>query len=143
MDFLQLLIQISEIFHTSITRYKREVIGQSKYSDITVNQLIYLEAIFHLGGPTMSQLADHLNLSRASASIAVQRLIKNGLAAKTQSSDDSRVYYVNLSKEGTKLIEAEVKAFAEFADRIKSALSDDEVKQLVEIFKKVVANAKK
>jgi DNA-binding MarR family transcriptional regulator len=140
MDFVQVLIQISEIFHTSITRYKREVIGQSKYSDVTVNQLIYLEAIFHLNGPTVSMLADHLNISKASASIGVKRLIANGLAAKTQSPDDSRVQYVHLSREGMELIEAEVKAFADFADRVKSALTDDEVKQLVEIFQKVVSH---
>ncbi|MBN2224709.1 MAG: winged helix-turn-helix transcriptional regulator [Deltaproteobacteria bacterium] len=142
MDIIQLLIQITEIFHTSITRYKQEIVGRGKYSNVTVNQLIYLEAIFHLGGPTVSGLADHLKISKASASIGVQRLIKNGLVAKTQSADDSRVQYIHLSPEGTELIEAEVKAFADFADRVKDALTDDEVKQLVEIFGKVVSHGR-
>jgi DNA-binding MarR family transcriptional regulator len=139
MEFIQLLVQISEILHGYITRYKEEFIGKSKYSDVTVNQLIYLEAIFHLGDPTLSELADHLRISRASASVGVGKLAAAGLAQKTRSSADSRVHHVRLTKEGSALIQAEVKALSAFADRIKEALSEDEIKTLTEIFQKVVA----
>ncbi len=140
MEFIHLLIRINEIFHGYITRYKEEFIGKSDYSDVTVNQLIYLEAIFQLGDPTVSRLADHLRISKASASIGVGKLIRSGLVEKTQSADDSRVHHVSLSGEGRKLIQAEVKALAAFADRIQGSLSDDEIKQLVHIFQKVVSD---
>ena len=142
MEFIQLLVQINEIFHSYITRYKEEFIGSSKYSDVTVNQLIYLEAIFHLGNPTVSELADHLKISRASASVGVGKLVKSGLAQKTQSADDSRVHHVGLSKEGSALIQAEVKALSAFAEKITGALSEDEIKTLVEIFQKVVSKSR-
>ena len=142
MEFIHLLIRINEIFHGYITQYKEEFIGKSDYSDVTVNQLIYLEAIFQLGSPTVSRLADHLRISKASASIGVAKLINSRLVEKTQSADDSRVHYVHLSGEGKKLIEAEVKAMAAFAERIQGRLSDDEVRQLVRIFQKVVSDKK-
>lgn len=143
MEIIQLLIQINEVFHTHITRYKAEFIGTSNYSDVTVNQLVYLEAIATLGSPTVSQLAGHLKISRASASIGVAKLIAAGLAVKHRSADDSRVQHLALSKEGGALIAAEVKALSAFAENITGALSDEEIETLAEIFRKVLAHSKK
>jgi DNA-binding MarR family transcriptional regulator len=139
MEFIKLLIQINEIFHRSMRRYKEEIIGRGDYADVTINQLIYLEAIFQLDNPTVSDLADHLDVSRASASIGVRKLIESNLATKTRSTDDHRIHHIGLSEQGTRLIEAEVRALSDFQERVTSALSDEEVAQLVEIFKKIVS----
>lgn len=142
MEFIQLLIQINEIFHSSMKQYKEEIIGKGDYSDVTINQLIYLEAIFQLDSPTVSELADHLKVSKASASIGIQKLIKSGLAEKTRSPDDHRIHHIALSDNGTKLIQAEVRALSDFSERVKGALSDDEVKVLIEIFNKIISQYK-
>jgi len=139
MEFIKLLVQINEIFHRSMRQYKEEIIGRGDYTDVTINQLIYLEAIFQLGNPTVSDLADHLDVSKASASIGVRKLIESGLATKTRSTDDHRVHYIGLSEKGNSLIEAEVRALSDFQERVTSVLSDEEVTQLVEIFKKIVS----
>ncbi len=140
MQFEQVLIQINEIFHESITQYKEEMVGKSEFSDITVSQLFYLEAIYHLHNPTLSQLADHLKVSKASATAAVQKLIRKGLVSKTQSSTDQRVYHVHLSGAGERLIEAEMRALSEFAGNIKKSLTAHERKQLVKIFQKIISH---
>jgi len=142
MEFIKLLIQINEIFHSSMKQYKEEIIGKGDYSDLTINQLIYLEAIFQLGSPTTSELSDHLKVSKASVSIGVQKLIKSGLVEKTQSPDDQRIHYINLSEEGKKLIDAEVRALADFSEKVRSALSDEEVSKLIEIFNKIISQYK-
>lgn len=134
-----MLVQINEIFHRSMKQYKEEIIGKGDYSDVTINQLIYLEAIFQLENPTVSDLADHLDVSRASASIGVRKLIESGLATKSQSVDDHRIQHIGLSDKGIKLIEAEVRALSDFSDKVKSVLSDEEVSRLVEIFTKIVS----
>jgi DNA-binding MarR family transcriptional regulator len=139
MEFEQILLQINEIFHKSITQYKQEVIGKSEFSDVTVSQLFYLEAIYQLDSPTLSELADHLKVSKASATSAVQKLVKKGLAEKVQSSADQRVHYVHLSNDGLRLIEAEMHAMTGFADNITESLSDSETRQLMEIFQKIIA----
>lgn len=139
MEFIKLLIQINEIFHRSMRRYKEEIIGKGEYADVTINQLIYLEAIFQLDNPTVSDLADHLDVSRASASIGVRKLIECGLATKAQSAEDHRVHHIGLSERGTRLIEAEVRAVSDFSERVQSALSDEEVTTLISIFKKIVS----
>ena len=139
MEFIKLLVQINEIFHRSMKQYKEEIIGKGDYSDVTINQLIYLEAIFQLENPTVSDLADHLDVSKASASIGVRKLIENELAQKTQSTDDHRIHYINLSEKGTRLIQAEVRALSDFSENIKSVLSEEEIERLIEIFKKIVS----
>ena len=140
MEFEHLLIQINEIFHKSIMRYKEEVLGKSTFSDVTISQLYYLEAVFHLGNPTLSELAEHLKVSKASATAGVQKLIKNGLAQKVRSSEDHRVFHVHPSADGLKLLEAEVHALTDFTEKIKRALSDKELQSLKTIFKKIIAN---
>ena len=139
MEFIKLLVQINEIFHRSMRRYKEEIVGKGDYTDVTVSQLIYLEAIFQMDSPTVSDLADYLDVSRASASIGVRKLIESGLATKTQSADDHRIHHVTLSERGTRLIEAEIRALSDFQERVTSALSDEEVAQLIEIFTKIVS----
>jgi len=139
MEFIKLLVQINEIFHRSMKQYKEEIIGKGDYSDVTINQLIYLEAIFQMDNPTVSDLADHLEVSKASASIGVRKLIKSGLAYKTQSLNDHRINYISLSEDGTRLIEAEVRALSDFSEKVKSALSEEEITHLIEIFKKIVS----
>ncbi|MBN1574778.1 MAG: winged helix-turn-helix transcriptional regulator [Deltaproteobacteria bacterium] len=140
MEFIQLLIRINEIVHASMRRFKEEIIGGGDYPEVTVNQLIYLEAIFQLGSPTVSELADHLKVSKASASVGIGKLIKSGLADKTISLQDRRIHHISLSGDGKRLIEAEVRALTEFSERVRGALSDDEAKVLIEIFKKILSN---
>lgn len=140
MEFIQLLIRINEIVHASMRRFKEEIIGRGDYPEVTVNQLIYLEAIFQMESPTVSDLADHLKVSKASASVGIGKLIKSGLAEKTTSPEDRRIHHISLSGEGKRLIEAEVKALSEFSERVRSALTEDEAKVLIEIFKKILSN---
>ena len=142
MEFENLLIQIAEILHKSIDEYKQEIVRQSKYSDLTLSQQFYLEAIFQLGKPTLSELAQHLKISKASATTGVQKLIGKGLAIKNQSERDQRVFHVLLTDDGNKLMAAEIQAISDFTDKLENSLSDQEKKQLIRIFKKIIANYK-
>lgn len=142
VEFEKLFIQITEIFHQSIKQYKEKLLGTSRFSDVTLSHLFYLEAIYHLENPTLTELADHLNVSKASATAGVQKLIKKGLARKVQSSADQRVYHVSLSRDGMKLIEAEIHAFADFAENIKSSLTESEIRQLTNIFQQIIKHSR-
>ena len=103
-----------------------------------MSQLFYMEAVYHLGNPTLSELAAHLKISKASPTVVVQKLIEKGLVAKVRSEADQRVFHVRLSGRGRQLIEAEVNALADFAERIKQSLSKEEIKRLSRIFQKIV-----
>ncbi len=140
MEFEKLLIQINEVLHKSIQKYKQEVVGNNSYSDITLSQLYYIEAVYNLGTPTVSELSSHLKITKASTSEGVRKLIDRGLLMKTQSSQDRRVFHLSLSESGLKLIEAEAGALSEFVSNIKNSLDDSEMYLMGEIFKKILKN---
>ncbi len=125
------------MMHRSIQTFKREAIGKSTHSDVTVAQLYYVEAIFRRGRPSLGELAKELRISKASVSTGVHKLIHKGLAKAEQSREDRRVYYISLTANGRRLIEAEKNAFREFSDGIRKALTDKEIRALGEILAKV------
>ena len=139
MELELLLIQITEIFHKSIDAYKKKVIRESGFSDLTLSQLFYLEAIFQLGRPTLTELSRHLNISKASTTTGVQKLIRMDLAEKKQSEADKRVSHVHLSEKGRQLITAEVNALTDFSEKIKQTLDDTDKKDLARLFEKIIA----
>ena len=64
MDFEDLLIKMNEVVHKSILQYKQKVLNDSPVRDLSIRQLLYLEAVYHAGEPTMTELAERLNYSR-------------------------------------------------------------------------------
>jgi DNA-binding MarR family transcriptional regulator len=48
------------------------------------------------------------------------------------------VYYLSLTPQGKKLIEAEKKAFQDFSQGIRKALTDKEIHTLEEVFTKIL-----
>lgn len=142
MEFDGLFIQINEILHESIQKYKEEIIGKSSYSDITLSQLFYMEAIHTLGSPSLGELAKRLKITNASASVGIQKLLKKGLITKAQSAVDKRIYNIRLSVTGKKLIASELKAFSDFTQNIKNTLSDKEIKTMEAIFRKILQKYK-
>lgn len=138
MEFEKLLIRINEILHRSIQKYKEDIIGNSDYSDITLSQLFYLEAVYSMERPTLGELARRLNITNASASVGVQKLQKRGLIQKSRSGEDKRAFNIALTSEGEKLIRAEASAFSEFASNIKNTLNNEETAMLESIFTKIL-----
>ncbi|MBN1533759.1 MAG: MarR family transcriptional regulator [Spirochaetes bacterium] len=138
MRFEELFIRINEILHASIQRYKEGIIGSGSYSDLTLSQLFYIEAIHSLGNPSLGELAARLKVSSASASVGVRKLLQKGMIVKVRSSEDRRVYHIGLSRLGKKLMEAEARAFSDFIANIRRALSDSEIDAVERIFRKIL-----
>lgn len=140
MQFENLILRINEILHKSIQKYKQEIVGNEVYPDISLSQLYYIEAVHNLGNPTISELAAYLNVSKASTSESVRKLIAKGLFTKVQSSEDKRIYNVGLSELGLKLMEAEANALSGFILTLKSSLDENDLLSLETIFSKILKN---
>lgn len=138
MQFESLILRINEILHKSIQKYKQEIVGNEVYPDISLSQLYYIEAVHNLGNPAISELAAYLNVSKASTSESVRKLISKGLFIKVQSSEDKRIFNVGLSDLGLKLMEAEANALSGFIQTLKSSLDENELHSLEMIFSKIL-----
>jgi DNA-binding MarR family transcriptional regulator len=140
MELEYFLSKISGFYDQNIRKFKEEAIGSDEVDHLTLHHWNYVEMIHELGNPTFTELAERLGVTKPSVTAIANKLIRQGYLYKRQSSEDRRTYHLYLSEKGKRLIEAEHKAVIEFANQIRYALSDAEINQLVEMFKKVVAS---
>ena len=134
----QLLIAFIDTLDASLKKMLREAGDGSGFAGLTIPQLNYLEAIRALGEPTITELAERLNFSKASVTAGVHKLVELGYVHKTQSLTDRRVYHVGLTAAGEELAAAKTRALSAYEAFIKSALSEEESRQLEAILEKLV-----
>ena len=139
----KLLIEFINTLDLSLKKLQAEVGDASGVSKLTIHQFQYIDAIYELGEPAITEIADRLHITKASVTTGVQKLINMGYVLKTQSSQDKRVFHVSLTEAGEKLIKAKYQALKEYGEFIEAALSKEEASQfeatldkLVKVFKK-------
>lgn len=138
----KLLTEFVDTLDISLKKLQKEASVSSGISKLTISQLQYIDAIGALGEPTITEVADKLDVTKPSTTIAVKKLIKMGYVQKTQSSEDRRIFHVTLTGAGKQLVKAKYQALKEYGDFIRSALSEDEalhfektITKLVQLFK--------
>jgi DNA-binding MarR family transcriptional regulator len=134
----ELLIDFINTLDSSLKNFQKQIGNGSEFSKLTINQYHYIDAIHDLGEPTITQIAVELNITKASVTAGIKKLAVLGLVRKTQSSADRRVFHVNLTVIGEKLITAKYKALKEYGEFICAALSDVEARQFMKIISKLV-----
>jgi DNA-binding MarR family transcriptional regulator len=137
------LIEFVNTLDLSLKKLQKEVGESSGISKLTIHQFQYIDAIHELGGPTITEIAEKLNITKASVTTGIKKLIQMGYVNKTQSTEDQRVFHVNLSKAGEKLIKAKYQALKEYGEFIGAALSKEEAGRFEETLTKIVKLFKK
>lgn len=69
-------------------------------------QLRILEFLQAVPGASLSELSERLEITNATASSHVDRLVKRGLAERVEDPDERRRVVLTLTKEGTKVLES-------------------------------------
>ncbi len=136
----KLLIEFIDTLDGSLKRALQEAGSQSGFARLTIHQFQYLGAIHELGEPTCSEVAARLGVTRASATAAINKLIRMGYVSKSQSSRDKRVFHVRLSESGEQLAASKTRALKQYGEFIRAALSPTEADQLQAILAKLVTH---
>lgn len=134
----ELLIEFVNTFDLSLKQLHREVGDVTGFSKLTIHQLQYIDAIYTLGEPTITRIADKLMITKASVTTGINKLNQMGYLIKTQSSADKRVIHVSLTQTGRQIIDAKYQALKEYGELITNALSENEVKQFKATLMKIV-----
>ena len=134
----EVLIEFINTMDLSLKKLQEEVGDRSGFSKLTIHQFQYVDAIYSLGNPTISEIAHRLKITKASVTSGVQKLIKMGYAIKTQSCQDKRVFHVSLTPAGETMIKAKYQALKEYGVFIQGALSEDEARQFESVLRKLV-----
>ena len=133
-----LLTEFIDTLDASLKAMQAEAGARAGLARLTLNQFRYLDAIHALGKPTVSQLADRLNIAKPSVTTGLNKLAALGYVVKTQSDDDKRVWRVALTPACAPLFRAKQRALEEYEAFIRSALSECEVRQLEKFLVKLV-----
>jgi DNA-binding MarR family transcriptional regulator len=131
-----LLLDFVATLDASLKHSLRE--AGSGLSRLTLSQLNYLEAVHALGEPTITEIAERLNITKASVTSSVQKLAQMGYVTKTQSAHDRRVFHVRLTAASEALVAAKMQAVHAYGEFVRSALTPDEASQLEALITKLV-----
>jgi DNA-binding MarR family transcriptional regulator len=138
----KLLIQFINTLDGSLKKVQRDAGSSTGVSKLTISQFQYIDAIDGLGYPTITDIANRLNITKASVTTGINRLVALGYVVKTQSEEDKRVFHVSLSEAGGGLVQAKYQALKEYEEFILSALSEEETRQFEGILAKLVERFK-
>lgn len=133
-----LLIEFINTYDLSLKKIQAEVGDGYGISKLTIHQFQYIDAISGLGEPTITEIADKLNITKASVTSGINKLVNLGYLIKTQSNQDRRVFHVSLTNAGGRLIKAKYQALKEYGEFIAAALTVEEASQFEGILSKLV-----
>lgn len=131
----------TELAHEVLTSIRQIVRRVSEYSKqlskevgFTVPQLVCLKAVGEAGSDdplTVAGLAQRVQLSSATVSRIVDRLVRAGLVTRERGTADRRVVWIRLTDEGQERFESLPRPLQDdFIERLE-ALPDEEREQLV------------
>lgn len=132
-----IVIQTVEMISQLMGELESKAFEQEGYSDITMNQMHYLETIARLEQPTFGDIAEHLNVTRPSVSTIIKKLIHSGYINKKQSPDDGRVYHLHLTEKGLRFNQLHTEVHKILAQRITENLNTEEIESLSGLLTKI------
>jgi DNA-binding MarR family transcriptional regulator len=139
----QLLKQFIESLEESFKLLEMASGGTEGLPNITISQINYITVIYQNPGSPISEIAAKLGYSRASVTIAIDKLVKAGLVTKTRSAKDRRVYHVYLTDTAQQLVDSKQHAIKKYSAHILNVLDPTETKLLSEILIKILAKKNK
>jgi DNA-binding MarR family transcriptional regulator len=91
----------------------------------------------------MSEVAERFAFSPSSATILIDRMVKQQLVKRVPQGDDRRIIQIALDAEGDKVYKRLSTDLSSSIDKLLSPLSDDEKDEFIKLFLKIVAGLKK
>ena len=114
-----------------------EISTECNIADLTVRQIEYLKIIDKHSEITFSKLADITKNSKPTITEMINKFISFKCAFKERSQDDRRISFIHLTEYGRRIARHEQIAILRVVDRMMQFLNDDEIDQIIKIFRKV------
>lgn len=132
---------ISNILHKS-ELLEEEMKQQSDLKILTARQLTCIEVINEMKNPTLTELAQNLQITKPSASLMLDRLHENGYITRAKSDSDRRSAHVHLTEKGEKAAQIHTELHQKIASLLTKGLSESEKEILVVLLNKAVHSMK-
>jgi DNA-binding MarR family transcriptional regulator len=117
---------------------EEEMRQESNLKNMTTRQLYCIELIKNLQNPSMTELAEKMNISKASISVMIERLEKNHFIYKVTSDNDRRTAHVHLTAEGEKAASLHTELHKRISELLTADMTDSEKEILIVLLNKSV-----
>lgn len=137
---------LEQILHTilhSSEILEEEMKQESNLKNLTARQLYCIELINNLRNPSLTELAEKMNIAKASISVMIDRLEKNGLIYKVTSDNDRRTSHIHLTEDGEKAALLHTELHKRIAHLLTEEMTDSEKEILVVLLNKSVSSLSK
>ena len=100
--------QLNEVIvdtYRSILRVEENILKRSDQTDLSISEIHMLEAVGKGKDRrrTISELAEVLNITLPSVTVAINKLMKKGYVEKVRGEGDGRIVYVSLTRQGRRI----------------------------------------
>lgn len=100
--------QLNEVIvdtYRAILRVEENILKRSDQTDLSISEIHMLEAVGKGKDRrrTISELAEVLNITLPSVTVAINKLMKKGYVEKVRGEEDGRIVYVSLTRQGRRI----------------------------------------
>lgn len=107
-------------------------LSESEKGKFSNNDYYYLLVIHSLQRPNFTQISESLSLTKPAVSAIIRKLSNMELVYKVQSTEDKRVFYVELSAKGKQILNGDREIYKWVTDSITDIANDEGELQIVE-----------
>lgn len=111
---------------------------ETNIKDLTSRQLYCIELIEQLENPSLTELAVRMNIAKASMSVMIDRLEKNGFIYKVTSDSDRRTAHVHLTGKGEKAASLHSEIHQQISTLLTREMTESEKEILIVLLNKAV-----
>ena len=134
---MEKLVEIIAKFSRVIGQMEEAAKEQFNFNDLTLTQMNYLETIYQLHNPNLTELAAELSLTKPTVKVAIDKLIEKDYIYRVHSDEDRRSTHLHLTKKGELINQMHDDAHKRMVELIVKNLGKPEIKQLENILEKV------
>jgi DNA-binding MarR family transcriptional regulator len=134
---MEKLVDIISKFSRIIGQMEETAKEQFNFKDLTLTQMSYLETIYQLHNPNMTELSVEMSLTKPTVKVAIDKLIEKDYIYRVQSDEDRRSAHLHLTEKGKHINLMHDEAHKRMAEMIGDNLEVAEIKQLEDLLGKV------
>ena len=128
---------LNTILHTS-EMLEEDMKQESDLKNLTTRQLNCIELVKNMKNPTLSELAQKLNITKPSTSVMLDRLKEHGYLIRVKSDNDRRSAHVHLTEKGEKAAQVHTEVHEQIAKLLSKELTKSEKEILIVLLNKAI-----
>jgi len=134
--YLQVNRSVFSIANAYRSKMQRE--GRDKASGLNLADRSVLMVLGQCTPITAAKLSEMMDINPGTISVYVQRLVRKGLVARSQDSQDRRTWHLTLTPQGQEVARETHRGAAAYTQQFLASLTDDEQRILHRLLLKVV-----